>query len=265
MKNIEFKKLKNARDIGGINTLDGKTVRKGIIYRSGHMSRITKSDALKLKNDLDIRMIIDLRSSSEKEKRPNVPVDGIRYLEIPYFNEDTLAVTGGMGSDVRSALKNAENQQELYEYVPDLNNVYKLFAADEFSVSQIGECLKTIMANRDGAVLFHCSAGKDRTGITAALIYHILGVGPDDIMADYLFTNTVSEKPSIKYSRLIRIFMRNKPLAEKVRKVFLADELYLNTFFEEISVKYGGTDKFISDVLKITDEQIESFKDYALE
>ena len=48
-------------------------------------------------------------------------------------------------------------------------------------------------------------------------------------------------------------------------KVFLADELYLNTFFDEISVKYGGTDKFISDVLKITDEQIESFKDYALE
>ena len=265
MDSSEFKKLRNIRDFGGMKTESGKTVKPGVMIRSSYLYKITRKDADILSRKYRVKKIIDLRSPHEKAKKPDVPVDGAEYIENPYFDLDTLEMTSGMGSDVRSAIKNAENRQELIDNVPDLVNVYPIMASSDYAVSQMSKCIKMIFSNRDGAVLFHCTAGKDRTGTTSAVILRLLGISDEDIMKDYLETNRFYKKTSESYSRLIRIFMRDKILADKVRRVFLADKSYLEAFYSEVNNRFGSFDSFVYDGLKLTSDEIDSFREYILE
>ncbi len=265
MNSSEFKKLRNIRDFAGMKTACGKTVKPGIMIRSSYLYKIPAKDARRLSEVYRVKKIIDLRSPHEKQKKPDVPIVGAEYIENPYFDLDTLEMTSGMGSDVRSAIKNAENRQELIDNVPDLVNVYPIMASSDYAVSQMSKCIKTVFSNRDGSVLFHCTAGKDRTGTTSAVILRLLGVSEENIIKDYLETNSSFRKTSDFYSRLIRVFMRDKILAEKVRKVFLADESYLCAFFNEVDKRFGSFERFVSDGLKLTQDEIESFRNYILE
>lgn len=264
MENLEFKSLKNARDFSSLTTENGKHIRPGAVIRSGSLYNLKKSDLKLLKEKYDLKAVIDLRSMHEKENKPDTLPEGARYYENPYYNEATLAITSGMGSDVLTALKTSKNKQELYNYVPDLKSVYPLMASSEYTVSQMAQCLRIIFNNREGSVIFHCTAGKDRTGVTAAVLLRILGVPEKDIIDDYLYTNVRYKSISSFYGRLALIFLRDKPLAEKVKKVFLVDREYYEAFFNEIDNVYGCFDNFVKDGLKLTDEEIEGFKDYIL-
>lgn len=255
---------RNFRDLGGVINRDGLTVKKNAILRSGHLSKLTEKEIYVLKNEYSVNKILDLRSSSEKDKHPDTVTDCFEYTAIPYFNETSLEVTGGMGSDVIGAIRRSKSVEELIGYVPELENVYSLLARDEYSVSQISKAVRTVMDNRDGAVLFHCTAGKDRTGVTSAIIYKILNVDSDTVNADYLKTNEQSEKNSKRFSKLALIFFRNKQLANKVRKVYLADMSYLNAFFDTMNEIYGSFDNFVHDGLRLNDDDIENFKKYIL-
>lgn len=264
MNNIIKDKKMNFRDIGGIKNSDGKTVRDKIILRSGKLNKLSDYDAEVLTDYYKLKIIIDLRASSEKEGRADIVPQGVQYLEIPYFNESTMGMTSGMGSDVMSAVKKAKSRKELFDYVPDLDTVYPLMVSDDFSVSKISEALKIIMNNRDGSVLYHCTAGKDRTGVTTAILLKILGVSYDDIVSDYLKTNIVSKKNAVKYSRLAAVFLLDKKLALKIYRVFMAEKSYLDAAFKAIDDKFGSFDAFVADGLKLNADEIADFKAYAL-
>lgn len=260
--NLGFKR--NARDFSSLTTADGKKIKPGRIIRSAQLSDLSKKEILVLKNDYNLKMIIDLRSDSEIEKKPETIIDGVEYYHIPYFNESTLGVTSGMGSDVLSAIKNAESREDLYNFIPDLYTVYSLLGKDDFSCKQISKCIKKIMSNREGAVLFHCTAGKDRTGVTSAIILKLLGVDDRGIFDDYEYTNLVSSKNARKYSKLARYFFRDKKLADKVYNVYLAKPEYLRTFLDSIEQKYGSFDYYVKEVLCISDEETEQFRNNIL-
>ena len=264
MKNLEFKSLRNARDFGGMVTADGKKIRPGVIIRCASLYKLDKKDIAKLSEEYKVSKIFDLRSPHEKEKKPDAVIPGAQNIENPYFDADTLAMTSGMGSDVRSAIKRAENRQELIDGVPDLATVYPIMVTSDYAVSQMSKCIKIIFSNREGSVIFHCTAGKDRTGMTAAVILKLLGVSDEDILEDYMFTNNTFEKTSSFYSRLIRVFMRDKILAEKVRKVFLCDEQYIDAFFNAADERFGSFENFVSEGLGITQTEVEDFKNYIL-
>ncbi len=261
---IKNKKL-NFRDIGGKTTADGRKVREGLLLRSAKLNKLSRHDKSVLETRYRVSKVIDFRSDAEREGRSDILPAGAKYYHIPYFNEATLAITGGMGSDVFEAVKKSESKDELYNYIPELTDVYPIVVTDDYAISQLSEALKLIMGNRDGAVLFHCTAGKDRTGITAAILLKILGVSDGQIMDDYTRTNEVSRKNARKYSLLAGIFLASKKIARKTYEVFLADEKYLNSAFDALNEKYGSFDNFVRDALIITDEEIADFKEYILE
>ena len=263
--NYNYKTLPNARDFGGIKTRDSKTIKGNIIIRSSYLNKLKAEDAKKLCEINGLKTVIDLRSQDEINKRPDYIIDGVKYEYIPFFDDSSMEMTSGMGSDVLSALKKSSSIEELKNYVPDLNDVYRLMARDNYSTSQISACIKRIINNRNGSVLFHCTAGKDRTGVTAAILLKMLNVSDDIIMEDYLFTNNVSVKKSVKFSRLARIFLRNKELAEKIRRVFLAEKEFLKAFFDTVNEIYGSFESYLEKGLNITAEEIDSFKNYILE
>lgn len=260
--NLGFKR--NARDFSSLITNDGRKIKSGRIIRSAQLSKLSKKEISLLKDKYNLKTIIDLRSESEIEKKPETIIDGVEYYHIPYFSESTLGVTSGMGSDVLSAVRNAESREDLYNFIPDLYTVYSLLATDNFSCEQISKCIKLIMNNTEGAVLFHCTAGKDRTGITSAIVLKLLGVDDKGVFEDYEYTNIVSSKNAQKYSKFARYFFRDKKLADKVYNVYLAKPEYLKVFLDSIDNKYGSFDNYRKEVLNISDKDIEKFRENIL-
>ena len=108
---IKNKKL-NFRDLGGLETEDGKKVRKGLLLRSAKLNKLTPHDKSVLESKYRVSAVIDFRSDDEREGRADILPSGAKYYHIPIFSETTLAVTGGMGSDVFEAVKKAESKDQ---------------------------------------------------------------------------------------------------------------------------------------------------------
>lgn len=114
------------------------------------------------------------------------------------------------------------------------------------------------------SVLFHCTAGKDRTGVIAMLMLHILGVHKEEIFNDYLLTNKITKWEANKYYLLILLLKHDRIAAQKLRKAYLADASYLQSVYDIAKKECGSLDTFIHDRFHVTDEMIDEFKGYAL-
>lgn len=168
LKHIPLQGAHNFRDLGGFPTADGRAVRWGMLYRSDALSGLTAQDWEELRSR-NVRTILDLRSRSEAVSAPVTPPEGIVYLSFNLMQE----LDAGMG----------EVSQETILKSMKLDYVRTLFG----SLPCGAEILNAILDRMDsGAVVFLCSAGKDRTGIVAALVLYLCRVEREDIIADYI-------------------------------------------------------------------------------
>lgn len=156
-KRIPFSDTLNFRDLGGYATQNGKTTNWNVFYRSACPNSLNNSD-LKLLKELGITAVIDLRGGG------NVDEKQTGYTSIKDFKHYNLALGGGIPP------RRATDCPYSYMEIADSPNIKKVFE---------------ILSENDGAVLFHCFAGKDRTGIVAALLQLLAGVDDVDIIADY--------------------------------------------------------------------------------
>ena len=176
LRRIPLERGFNLRPLGGYAAMDGKSTKYGVFYRCGWLSGLTDGDKSKIKA-LDIRTVIDLRGASEVSHMPS-SFEGDKDIEIVHIDLladlDPTAVYG-----VNTAA--ADFLPKLYEkIILDCGGKVRLFI--ETAAQRVSE----------GAVLFHCSAGKDRTGIMAMLLLGIAGVDKLDIIADYQVSATYS-------------------------------------------------------------------------
>ena len=159
----------NFRDLGGYPTGDGRIVRWRQVFRSDALHLLTPSDIARLRDELRVRDVVDLRSSAELRSEGQGPLaaQDIRFHHVPLFD-----------GEVRSEDRERAAQISLADrYV---------FLA-EFAGAPIARVITTIAAADAGAV-FHCAAGKDRTGVISAILLGLLGVPDDVIVADYVAT-----------------------------------------------------------------------------
>jgi protein-tyrosine phosphatase len=142
---------------------------------------------------------------------------------------------------------------ELYRYVVNsecLNNLAEV-------VRKI-----ILLRNDELSVLYHCTEGKDRTGLVTALLLLTLGASKEDILKDYLYTNKVNRKKAIGYFLLVRIFKLKIKAARLVYGVFIARREYINELFEVYDAI--GRKNFLKNYLKLTEEDIADFKERVL-
>jgi protein-tyrosine phosphatase len=169
----------NFRDLGGYRTADGRRVRHGVVFRSAHLGGLTETDRRTLR-DLGVRTIVDLRGIDEAAETPHA-IEGLGIDVLP------AAIEPRVGEKLRLAVEEGRATPELISgYMTDHYRDYPGRAAGAF---------RTLFATlADGArrpLVFHCTAGKDRTGFAAALLLSMLGVPWETIIEDYLHTNTV--------------------------------------------------------------------------
>jgi protein-tyrosine phosphatase len=178
---VELAGCHNLRDLGGYRGWDGAVVRRGAVYRSDALGRVDEPHLRRALDDLGIRTTIDLRGEDERERQgfvgPHLPG---RHLHISALDQTANAAASTIVA-ATEAMASATDIGELY-----LSMVRR--GAPSFARSL------EVIADADGhAVAFFCSAGKDRTGILAALVLGLLGVADEDIVADYALTETVAD------------------------------------------------------------------------
>lgn len=154
----------NLRDLGGYPTLNGRHTKKNIFFRSDNTANLTEKDICILK-EMGLTLVVDLRSNQEVSKHPSVlaRVNGIRYAQVPMLDEM-------QSSEFRN------------KFPPSMGALYRKLL--DQSQADFGRIFK-LFAQNHGATLFNCTAGKDRTGVTAMLLLELAGVSDDIIIRDY--------------------------------------------------------------------------------
>ena len=242
------------RDLGGIRNRENKIIKENVLIRSGNLSKISGNDLKQLKK-LPVHKIIDLRTEQEKSEKPDKKIGHAEYLHIPIFNDKTLGIT--YEKDIQL--------KDLLSELPDMANLYRTMVTSAYSVGQLRKIINEIINANAYPVLFHCTAGKDRTGIVTMLLLSMLDVNEDEIFEDYLKENERNRlKRNFLYS-VVLLMTGDRLLAKKVKNFYTADEEYLKAAIEAINEKYGNVGNFIRNELGVSDRQKEAFKRQVLE
>lgn len=241
------------RDLGGIKNKEGKTIKPNMIVRGKSLYKIKEKDVQMLKLN-NLSKVIDLRTAVEIDEKPNVKIDNIKYLHMPVFKEKMAGITH----------EKEENKLKMLMNMMSIENLYKLMVTDAYSISQLKNIIHEIMSSDNHPVLFHCTAGKDRTGVVAMLLLNILDVDEETIMKNYLEINKTHKPKANLFYVLINILMWNKELAKKARSYYMVHERYLQTAIEAIKETYGSMEEYITNALGVTNEMKQAFKDKVL-
>lgn len=255
MGKIQLSGADNARDLGGMKTSDGAVIQKGYLIRSNRLSRITKRDIQILKDQYHLQKIIDLRTPMEAEQEEDKEIAGAVYLNIPFFVESMVGISHERGN--RHKIGHIEN-------IPKMENLYVMIVENPFCQKQMEKALRQIMETEDGAVLWHCTEGKDRCGLLSAMTLFLLGVSEQDVMEDYLKTNTSAATRIDKMYQKWRKLGISKGRAEGMLGLFMAKEEYMQAALDFVKRTYGSVDLFLKDALKISDNERESFREKIL-
>ncbi|PIF47027.1 protein-tyrosine phosphatase [Chryseobacterium sp. 52] len=247
---IEIKKVYNFRTLGNIKNSDGRVLKEGKFYRSGHLHQLKKKSFKELER-LGIKEIIDLRNAKEISDKPDHLPNDIVYKKYSAFEDegDQLAQAKKL------VLKGKVNGSDANKRMIDFYREY---------VTENPEVIKKIITEileSDQPVLYHCTAGKDRTGITTALILTILKFDRSTIYNDYLLSNNYRQKLVTKRLSLANNlhFLYPKMEVKVLEKLSWVETAYLDASFDEINNKYGSIDTYIQQVLGISENKREEY------
>lgn len=250
---IMLEGLPNTRDVGGLAAEDGRYVKHARLLRSGALDHATARDLEVLLDDYRVRTVIDLRTEEERKEHPD-PEDGlmgVRFVDAPVLSASTFGVTreGGM----MQALKMLRTAQR--DPASLMEEVYEGMMLDKQSQRGFAQFFNTVLAAEEGSVLWHCTIGKDRAGLAAALLLHVLGVSRDAIERDYLATNRYVESETQNVMDALTTFGLGDKLDKSIHVINSADLRFLHAAFNAVEKEYGSLDAYVRDQLDITDEK----------
>jgi len=237
----------NFRDIGGYETADGQRVARGKVYRSGTLATLTDADHAEL-DRLGIRVICDFRSTRERAARPSRFPETAAYIQWSRDHEtsagDLVRALAAPGAD---AAMTRQLMIEAYRTLP-----YE--QADSY-----GETFRRIAAG-DLPLVFHCSAGKDRTGIAAALLLDVLGVPRATVVEDFAISDrfmaalvTIIQEDS-SWGRLGAV-----PV-EVWEPMVRADPVYIETMFACVEQAHGSAAGFLRNAAGLDESDIAALR-----
>jgi protein-tyrosine phosphatase len=242
----------NFRDLGGYATVDGRSVRRGRLYRSGSLSGLTEADCAQVAG-LGLRTVCDLRTNSEREREPNLWVTA---MPIAHWTRDYDMSFGELrrvmaerpdAAQARQAMVNLYRELP-FEQAPAYSELFRRIAAGEVPM------------------VFHCSAGKDRAGTAAALILSALGVPRETVVADYLLSDQFA-RPRLEMRQ--REALKDNPAAalsaDTLRVVLGAEESFLAAAFSAIEARHGSLEAYLAHELGVDAPMLQQIQDLLLE
>lgn len=262
----------NFRDLGGILTADGRKVAPKRLIRCGELANISDTAAECLKKEYHLKYIADFRTLAERESSPDVIPDGVSYRVLDFFPGEVLPGRGGQipaeekasemgekspgGAEQVSGsgrqLMNLKSAEQVHGYMKTL---YASFITSESARKALEAFVRILLEEKEGSTAFHCFAGKDRTGIAAAVILTILGVPRDPIMEDYLATNEMRKEENKKILAGLREKVPSESVLQAVEAALNVEAEYLEASFKTAEKEYGSFEAYIKEGLHIGKEE----------
>lgn len=237
-RHVTFEAGFNCRDLGGYPTNEGRLVRWGVVFRSGSLHRLTTADLESAKR-IGVRTVIDLRSTAELERNGRYPGDDVAFHHAPLFEEDRVPFKWAEPDDPE----------------PPLGEDYVAIA--ETGASSLAGAL-SVIAGGDHPVVFHCAAGKDRTGILAGLLLATLGVPDETITDDYEMSN-LSLAAHLAWAEV------NDPeeaaeITGRPSWLLHSSGPVIKAFLDIVRSRYGSTEGYLTTALGVNTEIIERLR-----
>lgn len=262
-KPIPNEKVPNLRDLGGMEGAGGKKIRSGLLIRSEQLFNASENDRAMLAA-LPLRRIFDFRNPKEAAEKPDPKVGDSVYKNLSIIDVSTVVSWENNRSDrSEPQTKAAENDPEAG--AKQMCSVYRDFVRTPFSRARYAEFLQDVLNTEDGAVLWHCTLGKDRCGWGSALIQAVLGVSREDIVSDYLFTNVCLKNEIAGMMETLKKISKGTALANSGSALVEAREEYILSAFDEIDRQYGSVDAFLEEGLGVDADMKARFREKYLE
>ena len=254
---LAFEKLANTRDLGGMIARDGRRIRKGRLIRSGLLARASEKDLEKLSQMLSA--VVDFRSDIERWQQPDPSVSGVEYFALPAVEDTAPGVTREAESDqlILHLMKDREKARA------HMIKTYRDVMTSAYSLRQYERFFRLLLEGRDKAILWHCTAGKDRAGMAAFFVEKALGVPDEVLQADYLMTNQYLADEVQMLAKMLGQNGETDPVA--VDYLFGAKTEYLDVVYQIVHDDYHGFDAFYREGLRLNDSDLEQLRALYLE
>ncbi|MEU9732904.1 tyrosine-protein phosphatase [Streptomyces sp. NPDC048002] len=251
----ELAGVRNFRDVGGLPTVDGRRVRHGVLFRSGHLAHATAQDAAFLAG-LGLHTIFDFRNAADQKlEGPDVELAGVRNVNLPLSDPAD-------GAEFWKMVRDGEIEQ-LREILDDGKAANRMIESYRTIVKErTAEHSRVLHSLAEDSVpaLMHCAAGKDRAGLSVAVTLLAVGVEREAILADYLESNAKHRRYKVQRNNVY-----TPEIMELLSPLFDARAEYLNAAFETIEETWGDVDSYLARGLSVTPETRERLRDRLLD
>ncbi|MGW5635360.1 tyrosine-protein phosphatase [Streptomyces sp. NPDC003832] len=251
----ELAGVRNFRDVGGLPTVDGRRVRQGVLFRSGHLAHATAQDAAFL-SELGLHTIFDFRNTADQKlEGPDIELPGVRNVNLPLSDPAD-------GAEFWKMVRDGEIEQ-LREILDDGKAANRMIESYRTIVKErTAEHSRVLHSLAEDSVpaLMHCAAGKDRAGLSVAVTLLAVGVEREAILADYLESNAKHRRYKVQRSNTY-----TPEIMELLSPLFDARAEYLNAAFETIEATWGDVDTYLADGLAVAPETRERLRERLLD
>lgn len=259
IERLRLKKLNNTRDLGGMPAAGGKVIRRGKLIRSGRLYKLPQ-DTVDALRKMGLTTVVDMRTERERTENPSTVIEGVKYYHIPL----TCTATTGITHEKSMASTMFEESKRLKNEFGNADNymqsMYEIILFSDFSRRQL-KAFFDIVAQEEGCILWHCAAGKDRTGIAAMLLEWLLGVDEELIVKDFVASDRFQRRKRLPQ----RLGLVIAPVPRRF-KLFLYSQMkakpqFIRGAMQSIKQKYGTVEQYFFKALGIDGGQIQKIKD----
>ena len=251
---------RNFRELGGYETLSGKKIKMHKLLRTGNLADLSPFDKQFL-TDYGAKYDVDFRSKEEVDNQPDRVPDGVEYIYDPVFSEDLTNSSKSITDLDTQAHDDADFGFNHMHYA------YEDMIESEPAQKAYRKFFDVLLENTvDGeSVIFHCTAGKDRTGFGALLALSALGVPQNTIKKDYLLTNITTKDFVDSMVEHARQNGKNENVLQSIRDIQSVRSEYLDHAVKVLNDEYGGINNYLRDVMKLSSADIMKLRNIYLE
>ena len=244
-QSLHMESLSNARELGGYLVQDGRYIKRGVLLRTGALSEASDKDLERLVRVYHVAAIADFRSLEEIEKKKDPAAHGAVHYALPIFDAQEM-----------------QGQEEAVL----TDRMYIYFLSAQKGIQSFRTFLEIAAGLPEGnALLFHCTQGKDRTGLAAMLMLSVLGADEETILSDYLLTNQFNEKLIEQARNMLQAIYPPEKVEQYMSFMDRADPVFMQNALDWMKAEYGSACGYVRDRLGIPDSVQEKIRTRFLE
>ena len=264
-RTLVFDGIENARELGGLVMQDGRTIREGVLVRSGELSKASDADVALLKKRFALTDVFDFRFELERSRKPDREMEGVTNTWLSTLPQAFLAAFASGRAD-STTVQSASLLEALasYAFHPQAQEMaqklYPAIVTDTTSQKRYGEFLRGVLEAKGGA-LWHCSQGKDRCGWGSAFVLAALGAGRETIVEDFALSNVSYEKAVEALSAQVVQKGGGEPELAFIRAMVGVSVENFERTLEMIDAQYGSLPAYLEKALGFTAEEQQKMKE----